>query len=177
MNQGIHLIDLLVWYLGNPEVIQAQAATLQRNVEVEDTVAAALRFPGGALATIAATTTAEPGFPHRLELHGSSGSITISGEAASGWTLTDPASATVPVPELASGSSAGAGGDPRGIDIGGHVSIIRNLVAALHGHEPLLVDGREGRRSLAAVLGIYEAAGIGGQHGPPGKTGVSRAAR
>lgn len=163
MNQGIHLIDLLVWYLGDPKVIQAQAATLQRNIEVEDTVAATLQFPGGALAAIAATTTAEPGFPHQLELHGTKGSITVTGEAVTSWTLTEPTAATVPIPQITASSGAGAGGDPRGIDIGGHVSIIRNLVEALQGREPLLVDGNEGRRSLAAVLGIYEAAGISRQ--------------
>lgn len=162
MNQGIHLIDLLIWYLGDPLKIQAQAATLQRSIEVEDTVAATMGFPGGAIGTISATTTAEPGFPHQLELHGSTGSIVITGEAVSHWLLTEESAASVPAPQAEADSGAGAAADPRAIDVSGHVEIIRNLVAALQGGEQLLVDGAEGRRSLAAVLGIYEAAGIGG---------------
>ena len=51
MNQGIHLIDLLVWFLGDVEVIQAQAATLKRSVQVEDTVVATLEFASGAVGT------------------------------------------------------------------------------------------------------------------------------
>jgi predicted dehydrogenase len=133
MNQGIHLIDLLVWYLGDAEVIQAQAATLQREVEVEDTLVATLGFPGGALAAVAATTTAGSGFAHRLELHGTRGSISIHGEGLGSWTLAEPGKARVPVPKITPGGAAGAGGDPRGINIDGHVSIIANLVATLAG--------------------------------------------
>ena len=40
MNQGIHLIDLLVWFMGDPVSIHAHADTLHRPVEVEDVAAA-----------------------------------------------------------------------------------------------------------------------------------------
>ena len=31
MNQGIHEVDLLVWYMGDPVAVQASAATLHRD--------------------------------------------------------------------------------------------------------------------------------------------------
>jgi len=65
MNQGIHIVDLLVWLMGDPVEVKAHANTLHRDIEVEDTLSATLRFANGALATITATTTAAPGFPHR----------------------------------------------------------------------------------------------------------------
>jgi predicted dehydrogenase len=44
MNQGIHQVDLLAWYMGDPVSVTAQALTLERQIEVEDTLSAGLRF-------------------------------------------------------------------------------------------------------------------------------------
>jgi len=37
MNQGIHLVDLLIWYLGDPVQVHAQAGTLHHDIKVEGT--------------------------------------------------------------------------------------------------------------------------------------------
>lgn len=160
MNQGIHLVDLLVWFMGDPTAVQAYGDTLHRDIEVEDTLAATLHFENGALATITATTTASPGFPHRLELYGANGGIQVDGEAVARWTLADPARASVEPPELASAADAGAGGDPRGIKATGHIAIFRDFIKAVQSDGRPEIDGAEGRRSLAAVLAIYQAAGL-----------------
>lgn len=160
MNQGIHLVDLLVWYLGDPVEVQATAATLQRQIEVEDTLAASLRFASGARAALAATTTAAPGFPHRVEIYGTGGAIQIEGETILRWELAEPARARVERPPLGGSAPAGAGADPRGIAPSGHINLVRDFIEALRTARPPLVDGREGRRSLAAVLAIYQAAGL-----------------
>ena len=58
--------------------------------------------------------------------------------------------------------AAGSGASPTGIGTLGHTLIVQDFVAAIReGREPL-VDGVEGRRSLALVLAIYEAADLGG---------------
>ncbi len=160
MNQGIHLVDLLVWYMGDPVETKAFGATLQKRIEVEDTVVAALRFSGGAMATIIATTVAPPGFPHRLEIYGTKGGIQVEGESVTRWSLVDVAAAVVEPPELQVMSGAGAGGDPKAIPISGHVGLISNFMDALRGNGSLFIDGKEGRRSLATVLGVYSAAGL-----------------
>lgn len=159
MNQGIHLVDLLVWFLGDPIEVAARAATLGHEIEVEDTLAATLRFESGALATITATTTAAPGFPHRIELYGTGGGLQIEGETIKRWTSADGA-ARAETSDVQ--SDAGSGGDPRGIALSGHVGIVRDFVEAIRDGRPPLVDGPEGRRSLAAVQAIYEAAGLAG---------------
>jgi predicted dehydrogenase len=160
MNQGIHLVDLLLWYLGDPVAVQAHADTLQRRIDVEDTLAATLRFGNGALATITATTTAAPGFPHRLELYGTQGGIQVEGEGVHRWNVVDTVAPRVEPMPSAPPEGAGSGGDPRGIAPTGHIGILRNFIAAIREGTPLLVDGLEGRRSLAAVLAVYEAAGL-----------------
>ena len=172
MNQGIHLVDLLLWYVGVPEHVSAYARTLARDVEVEDTAAATLQFESGALATIAATTTARPGFAHRLSLYGTAGGIEIEGERVRRWTLAAPEQAQVE-PFSASApddEDAGAGGAPGGIETEGHARLLRDFVEAVRQDRPPLVSGSEGRRSLAAVRSIYEAAGASLREGTAGRS-------
>lgn len=163
MNQGIHLVDLLVWLMGDPTEVQAYAGALQRQIEVEDTLAATLHFANGALAAITATTTAAPGFPHRLEIYGTRGAIQVEGEAVGRWTLVDPAQARVAPAAITQVAGAGAGSDPRGIKATGHMAIFRDFIQALQSDGRPLIDGVEGRRSLAAVLAVYQAAGLLGR--------------
>lgn len=75
MNQGVHTVDLLLWFLGKPVEITAYAALLaHERIEVEDTVVAIIRFESGALATVHATTAAYPGIANRIQVHGDHGS-------------------------------------------------------------------------------------------------------
>ena len=158
MNQGIHQIDLLAWYMGDPVEVGAFAGTLHRQVEVEDTMTASLRFPNGAMAAINATTTAAPGFPPRIELYGTRGGLQVEGDAITRLSLDgrepSPRSPdTQPAP-------AGAGADPRGISAAGHTALVADFIQAVREQRPPLVDGTEGRRSLAIVLAVYRAAGL-----------------
>ncbi|MFC4242014.1 Gfo/Idh/MocA family protein [Gryllotalpicola reticulitermitis] len=78
MNQGVHTVDLLVWFLGRPVAVFAYAATLaHEHIEVEDTLAATLRFEGGAIAVLHTTTSAFPGLSVRINVHGTKGSAQI----------------------------------------------------------------------------------------------------
>jgi UDP-N-acetyl-2-amino-2-deoxyglucuronate dehydrogenase len=160
MNQGIHLVDLLIWYMGDPVQVLAYAGTLQRSIEVEDTLAAILHFADGAVATITATTTVAPGFPHRLEVYGTNGGIQVEGESAARWELVESVQANVEPLETGASTAPGAGGDPKGIAPTGHIAILRDFIRALRENRAPLVDGMEGRRSLATVLAIYQAAGL-----------------
>src|SRR5712691_10247158 len=63
----------------------ARSGTLLHQVEVEDVVSATLRFASGALGAIVATTAAAPGFPHRLEVYGTLGSVQLEGDAVVRW--------------------------------------------------------------------------------------------
>ena len=160
MNQGIHIIDLLTWYMGDPAYIQAQAGTLHRDIEVEDVVAATLKFDNGALATITATTTVGDGAPHRIELYGTNGCIQVEGEGVVRWHLKDKALQTVPPPTLITEANPSSSSDPRGITAVGHTAIVRELITAIKEKRDPAINGKEGRRSLAVVNGIYAAAGF-----------------
>jgi predicted dehydrogenase len=158
MNQGIHQVDLLAWYMGDPVAVTAHALTLHRRIEVEDTLCASLRFANGALAAINATTTAAPGFPPRLEIYGTHGGVQMEGDTVMRWWSQvgngEADAAAAPPP------AAGAGADPRGISTAGHTALVSDFIHAVREGRPPLVDGAEGRRSLAIVLSIYAAAGL-----------------
>jgi UDP-N-acetyl-2-amino-2-deoxyglucuronate dehydrogenase len=154
MNQGIHLVDLLVWLMGDVLDVRAQSDTLAHTIEVEDCVAATLRFASGALGSITATTGAAPGFPHRIEIYGTQGGAQIEGEQIIRWEQQEHARVQQPGGQVA----AGAGASPTGISAVGHTRLLHDFVGAIQAGGAALVSGSEARRSLAIVLAIYESA-------------------
>jgi predicted dehydrogenase len=168
MNQGIHLVDLLLWLLGDVAEVRATAATLAHTIEVEDCVAATMRFVNGALGSIMATTAAAPGFPHRVEIYGDRGGAQIEGEQIVRWECENREPRTEnQESRMGTGRvnrepiAAGAGASPTGIGAIGHTRLLEDFVAAIREGRDSLASGREGRRSLALVLAVYEAAQTG----------------
>ena len=47
--------------------------------------------------------------------------------------------------------------NPMNISLQGHILQLSNVVNAITKDEPLLVDAREGRKSLEIILGIYKS--------------------
>ena len=161
MNQGIHLIDLLLWLMGDGVEVWASAATLAHAIEVEDCVAATLRFANGALGSVVATTAAATGFPHRVEIYGDRGGLQIEGEQVVRWEGAGrPADEGANI-AAAPAVTAGAGASPTGIGAVGHTRLLADFTNAIRDGRDPLVTGREGRRSLALVLAIYDSARTG----------------
>jgi predicted dehydrogenase len=52
MGHGIHIMDLLLYLLGDWSEVRAMMATLERQIEVEDVSLAMLRFENGAVASV-----------------------------------------------------------------------------------------------------------------------------
>lgn len=78
MNQGVHTVDLLLWFLGRPVTVAAHTARLaHHDIEVEDTAAATIVFESGAMAVLHATTAAFPGDRTRIGVYGDSGSAEL----------------------------------------------------------------------------------------------------
>ena len=157
MNQGIHLIDLLLWYFGDVAEIYARMATQVHTIEVEDSLTATLRFANGALGSIVATTAAAPGYPHRVEIYGERGGVQIEGEQVLRWGI----DGITPLAQASELAGAGAGASPTGISTAGHTRIIADMADAVRTGRTPLVGGAEGRRSLALVLAAYQSARSG----------------
>jgi UDP-N-acetyl-2-amino-2-deoxyglucuronate dehydrogenase len=167
MNQGIHAVDALLWLFGPVTHAMAGAATRLHAIDVEDTVAAVLRFESGALGVIEASTAVFPGYPKRLELTGRNGTVILEGDRLVSTDLRDPAAAradtaAAPPPAVASSAS------PVVSDASAHHRVIEDFIDAVrHKREPAC-SGREGRRSVALVEAIYESAKSGRAIAPAG---------
>jgi UDP-N-acetyl-2-amino-2-deoxyglucuronate dehydrogenase len=164
MNQGIHYVDLLRWCMGPPVEVTAVCSTQAHQIEAEDTSLAVVRFASGAVGTILSSTAAFPGFPQRLEITGTEGTVTIE----DGWIVrrafgADPAPATLvaPGPPDDGRPAAAAGSDPTALDVAGHAAQIADLLAAAEtGREPA-VGGESGREALEIVCAVYESSRTG----------------
>lgn len=164
MNQSIHNVDLLYWFMGEVETVTAMTATLAHTrIEVEDTLVACLKFRGGALGVIEAATSAYPGLQKRTELHGDRGSIRVEQDDITLWEFQERVPSDNEVLATMAGPSgfkAGAS-DPRGITHEGHRDQMADFLRAIDtGTEPA-VDGREGRKSVEIIRAIYLSARTG----------------
>ncbi|WP_406385717.1 Gfo/Idh/MocA family protein [Streptomyces sp. NBC_01618] len=81
MNQGVHLVDLALWLLGEADEVYAHTGLLaHERVEVEDTITITARMQSGALLTFLATTAAYDGLPIRYAVLGDGGSVVVEDE-------------------------------------------------------------------------------------------------
>ena len=78
--------------------IVKKGTTQAHDIEVEDTALAVVRFASGAVGTISSTTAAFPGFPQRLEVTGTEGTVIVEdGEIVRAALAGEPAAARQPV--------------------------------------------------------------------------------
>jgi predicted dehydrogenase len=161
MNQGVHTVDLLVWFLGRPVEIFAHTALLaHERVEVEDVAVATVRFESGALAVIHATTAAAPGLSVRLQLHGSLGSAVIDDDQleyfhAEGGAEGNQAASLVEQSDLRGGQK------PADNFIAAHLRQYIDVVEAIQAGRAPGVRVQDALLSLAVVRAIYISATLG----------------
>ena len=142
LTQAIHTIDLLLHLMGPVAEAAAFARTSPlRAIDTEDIVAATLRFAGGAIGTLDATTVARPGFPERIEIAGTRGSAMLVAERLELHAEGAP-------PEILDHGSAGGGGaDPMAFDHGPHRALLTEMLDAI-------AEGRAPTNSGASALAV-----------------------
>ncbi len=158
MNQSIHHLDALQWFMGPVASVYAYTATLAHKMESEDVGVAVLRFRSGALATVEGSTLT---WPQNLEgsvaLFGERGSVEVGGTALSRITLWKVDGELEREAEILTSQRL----DPPTVYGYSHREVIQDFARALlEGGEPS-TPGPEARKSLALVLAIYESARTG----------------
>lgn len=154
MAQGIHTADLLLWMLGDVARVYACTPTLLHDIEVEDSIFACLEFASGAVGTFEATTAAYPGYPRRIELTGTEGTIIVENNKIVSTDLRSPVDE--PVTREADDDSPRAN-TPFISDLRGHRRVIEDFLRAVKTGSAPLCDGREARRSVALAEAIYRS--------------------
>lgn len=162
MNQSIHAIDMLLYINGAPEEVFAFSGTLTHSIEVEDNLCAAVKYRNGSFGTIEVSTSCAPGFPRRIEFSGSGGTVAFEEDKITRWEFVNPVPEDKDVfTEISRDINAAGGRNPMGIDITGHTLQLRDLSDAILNHREPELNGREGRRAVELICGIYESARTG----------------
>ena len=160
MNQCIHDIDLLRWMMGD-EIDTVYGMTdrlLHPYIEAEDLGLAVVKFKNGSYGTIEGTTDVYPrNLEETLYIFGEKGTVKAGGEAVNRieeWKFSDYYDDAETIKREFSE-------DPPNIYGFGHTKLYQNMIRAIRGEEPLLVDGEAGKRALELVLAIYQSAAEG----------------
>ncbi|GAA0586724.1 Gfo/Idh/MocA family oxidoreductase [Kribbella sandramycini] len=142
MNQGVHTVDLLLWFMGRPVSIYAQAIRAAHHaIQVEDTVVATLTFENGSIATLHATTAAFPGGRTRVSVHGTEGGAEVEDD-------------------LLARFNADGQKDDQSIDAGppgGHKAQYDDIFAAIANNEQPGITVNHAIDALATVRAVYIA--------------------
>ncbi|QCG93048.1 Gfo/Idh/MocA family oxidoreductase (plasmid) [Azospirillum sp. TSA2s] len=153
-NQASHHVDLLEWFLGEPESVYATARTALVNIETEDTGVAVIRFRNGAIGVVEATTAARPrDLEGSLSILGEKGTVEIGGFAVNEmrvWQFADAQPEDEAVRQ-------NAHTNPPNVYGFGHAAYLHNVVETIRNGKRALVDGLEGRKSLELISAIYES--------------------
>jgi len=155
INQGVHTVDLLLWLWGDVAAVQAKMSASLHKIEAEDTLVALLEFANGAFGTLIATTSVFPGYPRRVELTGSEGTLAIEQDLLVRADLHKPDPSLIhnePGDQDVRAASAAVN------DIRGHQAALEDFLRAIRTHSRPACDGREARRSIALIEAIYAAA-------------------
>ncbi|MBI5259548.1 MAG: Gfo/Idh/MocA family oxidoreductase [Burkholderiales bacterium] len=154
MNQASHYIDLLDWLIGPVESVMAYTGTLARNIEVEDTGVAALKWRNGAMGTVNVTMLTHPkNFEGSITILGEKGTVRVGGVAVNKiehWEFADGHDMDAQLDDASYQTTSVYGF--------GHPLYYDNVIRTLRGECEPETDGREGLKSLELLIAMYRSA-------------------
>lgn len=157
MNQASHYVDAVQWLIGPVEHVMAETATMERQIETEDTGSAILKFRNGAIGTINVTMLTYPkNFEGSITILGEKGTAKVGGIAVNHidkWEFEDYDDDDRLIEE--------SNYNPPNVYGLGHLPFYQNVLAVLNGAAEPDTDGRSGRKSLELIIAIYKSAQMG----------------
>ena len=167
MNQSIHTIDLLLYFMGPVKRVSASSSLIaHEGIEVEDTAVALLEFENGALGSINASTAcwSSKGIPAEISILGSKGNVCIQDDKFKRWEfqnedLLDEVVQAHMVNDEIQGLGAN---DPKAINAKGHQLNFENLVRSIKEDKVPLINGDEAKKSVSLINHIYKSASQNG---------------
>lgn len=154
MNQASHYIDLLDWVVGPIESVMAYTATLARDIEVEDSGVAVLRWRSGAMGTLNVSMLTYPkNMEGSITILGEKGTVRIGGVAVNEiqkWEFQDAHEDDAKVLTASYETTSVYGF--------GHPLYYDNVIKSLRGEAEPETDGREGLKSLELLIAMYLSA-------------------
>ncbi len=143
-NQGAHLVDILLWFMGDPKRVYGETAIMNHDIETEDIGLAIVNFTSGAKGTVMGTTTFPTDAYFSAEVHGTGGAILIDDVLTGKMQI------------IGDGLEQHLNGYENRLQ-----NVIEDMVEALETDGEMRVNGREGRRTVALLEAIYASARTG----------------
>ncbi len=153
LTQAIHTLDLFQSLAGQIAEVAAFAGTSPlRKIDTEDVVGAGVRFAGGAIGTIDATTVAYPGFAERIELACEHATAQLNAETLDVWFKDGR--------HLREGGQASnsGGADPMAFSHEAHKALISNFLDAIDGNRDPVTHGREALKVQVLIEALLRSA-------------------
>lgn len=158
-NQSAHYVDLMQWFGGAVQSVQAFSATLERRIEAEDTIVVNLHYRNGALGSINATILTYPkNLEGSLTILGEKGTVRIGGTSLNKIEKWDFKDYDPMDTELEATTT-----NPDSVYGFGHMDLYKHVIDVLDGKAEELVNGREGRKTVEIIEAAYQSALSGGQ--------------
>jgi predicted dehydrogenase len=152
---GCHAMDLLRWYVGDPEEIFAYGVhKLLPQVPYDDTHISVLKFPNGVIGKIFVSTSAKRNYTMRTLLYGTKGTI-----------ICDNTSPSIQVFRIVEGkNTVSSVPEEIPVHLASHNTVAEFEVFARHILEdtPVVTDVIEGAKTVSACLAVIESATSGG---------------
>lgn len=179
MNQGIHDVDLFVWFMGDVEEVIAITETYGRDIEVETLALALVKFKRGPRGLLEGTTLAYPEFRPYIEAYGSRGTVAFSHSRLMHMEIVDPTpeekAAREELMEMTRAfdeaqskkAKAAAGTAVPSLDMG-HTPVVADFVEAVHTGRKPFVTTHDARKAVALIRAIYDSGRSGSRPVHPG---------
>ncbi len=167
MNQGIHDVDILQWFLGPVKSVYAITDTVaHKGIEVEDIAVAVIRFKNGAKGIIEASTSCYPGFPSLLQIYGTLGTITLRDDKITDWKFINPTEEDL---DFSKQILEQKNAELEDIDRSDPIAVLKNrhkyqtedMVRAINNNVAPEITGEEARKSVEIILAIYKSSRTG----------------
>ncbi len=156
MNQGIHQIDLLLWFGGRVKSVYGATATMKHRMEAEDLGTAIVKFESGAIGTIMSSTCVTPNFPAYIHIYGENGTVKIHGQEIVFWSVEG-----AEAPERKHSPESDGSFHPLAISHAYHKRQLQNVLQSLEHGEPLAVTGSDGMLAVELVQSIVASSETG----------------
>jgi predicted dehydrogenase len=152
ISQAIHQVDVLLYLIGAvDEVFGYWQLGAAHKIESEDCLCAVMRYASGATGVIQAATALWPGFPERVEIHGTKGSAIITGDQLTTWDVRDDTGEPAPLAQLAKSGAS----DPMAISTMPFERQFTDFGEACKAGRVSSCSGVEGYKALQLVRSIY----------------------
>jgi UDP-N-acetyl-2-amino-2-deoxyglucuronate dehydrogenase len=152
ISQAIHQVDVLLHLVGAvDEVFGYWQIGATHKIESEDCVCAVMRYASGATGVIQAATALWPGYPERVEIHGTQGSAIVTGDQLTTWDVKEDEGEPAPLAQLAKSGAS----DPMAISTVPFERQLSDFGEACKAGRMPACSGVEGYKALELVRSIY----------------------